>query len=240
MNWCTGMSSTAVTPRRLRCSMTGGEHSPEYVPRRCLGHVGVQRGDALDVGLVDDGLVPRGAGVAVVAPVEVRVRHDRLRDERRAVRRMLGAPPGASASPDLVGEHRVGPLDLAVERLGVGVHQQLVGVAEQRRWRDPRARAPGTRTGCPGCTPGHVAVVDEGADLGERDPLLGRRRRTGTARPARPPRRTARSWCRSRRSARRAETPVRARGPSGRVYGPACTRPVRAGAAVRRSRPPRR
>ena len=63
-NWCTGISSTAVTPscREVvdhRLARQAGVGAPLLV-----GHVGVAHGEALDVGLVDDRLVPRDAGAA--------------------------------------------------------------------------------------------------------------------------------------------------------------------------------
>ena len=57
-NWCTGISSTAVTPSVLRCSMIAGwpaRHTCRVGPRGCRGELG----HALDVGLVDHRLVVR-------------------------------------------------------------------------------------------------------------------------------------------------------------------------------------
>ncbi len=89
-----------------------------------LRHGRVQLGVALDVGLVQDGLVPRHVRPAVVAPGERRVDHAALGHELGAValveRRVLLAHD--------VAEQLRRPLDLADDGLGIRVQHQLVGV----------------------------------------------------------------------------------------------------------------
>ena len=89
-----------------------------------LGDVRVGHGEALDVRLVDDRLVVGRARVAVVLPVEERADHDRLHHVRGAVElvallRVL----------EVVAEQRLVPVGRTLDRLGVGVEQQLGGVA---------------------------------------------------------------------------------------------------------------
>ena len=143
---------------------------------------------------------------AVVAPVEVRVVHDRPGHERRAVvvvARVLVA--------EVVREARLVPVDLALDRLGVRVEQQLGRVAPLAALRLPRAVDPVAVA-----LPGRDRRAGRRASRTRRPPRGGtalrrRRRRTGTARLRRPPRRTARSWSRRRRRWRRGGRGVRAR-----------------------------
>ena len=132
-----------------------------------LGHVGVEHGHALDVGLVDDRLVQRRARVAVVVPVEVRVGDDGLGHERRAV--VVVAAVGVA---EVVREHGLVPLDLALERLGVGVEQQLgrvAAVAVLGRVGAVDAEAVALAR----ADVGEVAVPAEGRRLGQVDARLG-------------------------------------------------------------------
>src|SRR5690606_4992496 len=90
--------------------------------------LGVAGGEPLDVHLVDDGVVHGDVRMAVPFPVEVRVDDDRLGDVRAAVGvvgDVLFARP--------VRETRPVPVDVAVDGAGVGVDQQLVGIAAQAR-----------------------------------------------------------------------------------------------------------
>ncbi len=91
-NWCTGISSRAVTPSRVRCCDDRGVREAGVGAAEVLGHVGMQLGEALDVGLVDEGLVVRHVGPAVALPVEERVdddaeHHVRCRSRRRSASR---------------------------------------------------------------------------------------------------------------------------------------------------------
>src|SRR5919109_1454042 len=54
MNWCTGMSSTAVIPSRCRCAITAGWAIPAYV-RRAVAGVPLRGVGEL---VVEQGLVP--------------------------------------------------------------------------------------------------------------------------------------------------------------------------------------
>ena len=126
-NWWTGMSSTAVIPEGAEV-VDHDRVGQARVGALLLGwHARVAGGQALDVGLVDDGLVPRRARRAVVRPVEVGVRHDRLGHERSRI----GVVADSVVLAQLVRVDRRIPLDLAVDRLGVGVEEQLVGIAAQ-------------------------------------------------------------------------------------------------------------
>ena len=62
--WWIGSSSTAVTPSDLRCAIAalGGEAGVRAA--QVLAHAGMPLREALDVRLVDDGLVPRDARAA--------------------------------------------------------------------------------------------------------------------------------------------------------------------------------
>ena len=89
-----------------------------------LGDVGVADRRPLDVHLVDDGVVPRGAQRPVAVPVEERVDDDAAGDEGRrvVVVALVGVGPA-------VAEHGLVPVDLALDGLGVGVEQELGRVA---------------------------------------------------------------------------------------------------------------
>ena len=86
-NWCTGISSTAVTPSDLRCVDDRRVGDARVRAAQALGDVRVRLGQALDVRLVDHGLVVGRAGQPVVGPVEERVDHQRVRHVRRPSRR---------------------------------------------------------------------------------------------------------------------------------------------------------
>lgn len=81
--------------------------------------------EAFDVDFVDDGLVPGRPGMAVVAPVEVRVDDYRPGYEGGAVA-VVGRAIGVM---EPVGEHGLVPPDLALDGPGVRVQQQLGRVA---------------------------------------------------------------------------------------------------------------
>ena len=89
-----------------------------------VGDAGVGHRQALDVGLVDDALVVLVPRRAVVAPVEERVDHDR---EHGVAEGVVGVELLGLA--EAVGEQGLVAVDLAVDGLGVGVEQQLGGVA---------------------------------------------------------------------------------------------------------------
>ena len=177
------------------------------MPRSSRGMLGVAHREALDVHLVDHRLVPRDLEPAVVAPVEVRLTTtDALERVRRAVLAARSARPGRR----LVAEQRRVPVQTRRRARARTDRQQLVRVAAQAARRIPRA-VHAEAVALPGPDLGQVRVPDWPVPLVQLDARLARRRRTGTARPARRPRRTPRSWCRSRRRSRRAERSGRAR-----------------------------
>ena len=110
-------------------------------PALLVGDDRVLLGQPPDVRLVDDGLVVGGPRRPVQAPVEERGGHHRARDVRAGVG--VVAPVRV---PEVVGEHRLAPLDGAVDRLGVRVEQQLGRVAPLARRTGCTGRGPGTRT----------------------------------------------------------------------------------------------
>ncbi len=102
-----------------------------------LGEVRVQHRQALHVGLVDDRVVVLGARAPVVAPVEVRVDHDRGHRVRAGVEVVARV-----RLPERVAVHRLAPLDPPRHRARVGVEQQLRRVAAQPLLRGVRAVHP--------------------------------------------------------------------------------------------------
>ena len=106
-----------------------------------------------------------------------------------------------------VGQHVAGvPLQVTVDRLGVGVDEQLVGVEAV-----PLVRGVGpvhpVSVALAGRDTRDVAMPLERGLMAQLELGLGRRpRRTGTARPPRRSRRTARSSCRPRPRSHRGET----------------------------------
>ena len=159
-----------------------------------LGDVGVGGGEPLDVDLVDDRLVQRDVGRAVGAPVEVGADHHALGDVGGAVDVVA-----AGGVAEVVGEAGRVPVDAAVDRLGVGVEQQLVGVAALPGAGVPRTVDP-EAVALADADAGQVGVPAEAVDLGHGHPGLGAVgvEQAQLDRRPRPPR-TARSWCRCRR-----------------------------------------
>ena len=132
-----------------------------------VGDDRVLLGQAADVRLVDHGLVVGDARRPVQVPVEERVHHHRARDVRRGV----GVVPPVRV-PELVGEHRLAPGDLALDRLGVRVDQQLVRVAALPLGRVVRAVHP-VPVPLARADAGQVPVPDEPVHLVQVDPRLG-------------------------------------------------------------------
>ena len=143
----------------------GGVRQPGVGATQRFGHVRVEHGHALDVGLVDHRLVPRDRRASVLAPVEPGIHDDRARHVRGAVGGI-----GLVAERVVVGvpEHRWVPRQLAVQRLGVGIDEELGRVAAR-----PAARVVGTvdPEAVPLARPDvrQVAVPDEAGDLGQGD-----------------------------------------------------------------------
>ena len=122
----------------------------------------------------------------------------------------LSAVFGCVGVVEVVGEAGRVPVDLAVDRLGVRVEEQLGRVAPQALGRLPRSVHP-VAVALAGPDVGQVGVPAVPVDLGQLDAHLGlaslaRGRRAGTARRPRRRWRTARSWCPTRRRWRRAGT----------------------------------
>ena len=108
-----------VLDRRL-----GGQ--PGVAAPQPIGDVRVELGEALDVQLVDDRLVPGGPRRPVVAPGEGRIDHGRQRGIGCTVAVVEGQV--GLRVVELVAEQLVGPLHVAADRLGVRVEHHLVGV----------------------------------------------------------------------------------------------------------------
>ena len=90
-------------------------------PAHVLGDVGMARGEALDVRLVDHRVVPVGTRRPVLTPVEERVDDHRARHVGRAVAR-VGRPVRIAHR---IAEHALVPGQLARDRLGIRIEQQL-------------------------------------------------------------------------------------------------------------------
>ena len=205
-----------------------GDHvvpQPGVGPAQLLGDPVVQRGEALDVQLVDRGVAPAGADLAVVAPVEVVVHDDAAPDVRRGVAlvAVVEVVPARLVADGVVldvAEHgRVGD-ELAAHRARVGIQQQLVRVEPQPLVGAPRAVDPVAVALSDGYA-GHGAVPDPEAVLGQRVPGLDAPRRRRPRRRGTPTRRwprgsARRSWSTPRSTWRRGAscvpaTPRRAR-----------------------------
>lgn len=102
-----------------------------------LEHLRVGHRQALDVRLVDDGVVVLVAQRPVVAPVEVGVDDDR---EHRLAEVVLGVALGRVG--EVVGEQRLVVGDLTLDGLGVGSRSSLLGSQLGGRWRVERAEDP--------------------------------------------------------------------------------------------------
>ena len=165
--------------------------------------VGVQVGEALDVQLVDDRVGPRHPRRQVAAPGERVVDDDRAGDERR---RVLGVVRVDGAVLD----------EVALDRPGIGVDQQLGRVVEQPCATGRTGRRRGTRSAGPGRRRAGSRAT-RGRSTRPAGCASRARRRTGRPRPRWRSSTRGRSWCRRRPSGRRAGTgcPAR-RAPAGR------------------------
>ena len=150
-------------------------------PAELLGDPVVQRGEALHVQLVDRGVAPPGADLAVGAPVEVVVHDHAAGNVRRRVALVPGVRGGRRAEviPGLEAEDRRVGAEVPTHRAGVGIEEEL-GRLKRSPWsgsHGPSARNPYR---CPGSYAGHRAVPDPEALLGQRVAGLDGRRRRGT------------------------------------------------------------
>ncbi len=96
------------------------------MPRSSAGMPGMVDREALDVGLVDDGVVERRLRSLVVAPIEGLVDHHVLRHVRSRVR--VADLEVCLLGGEVVAEHLRAPVDVTLDRLGVGIEHQLGGV----------------------------------------------------------------------------------------------------------------
>ena len=165
-NWWTGISSIAVTPSLVRWLVIAGWARPAYVPRISSGTLGVQLGQALHVRLVDQALVVGDVEAPVALPVEERV------DDHAVLHVGGGVVVVAGVGvAEVVAEQRLVPVDRAGGGLGVGVEQQLVGVAAQPALWVVRA-VHAVAVALPRLHGRQVAVPDEPVDLGQLDARL--------------------------------------------------------------------
>ena len=167
---------------RRRWAIASSEARPGVGAAQVLAHARVALGEALDVDLVDDGLVP-GRRAAARSPSQSK-RGSTTTDFGMASASSLvvgsrsASSPSGSYGSDVAGV-RTGR---ALDRLGVGVDQQLVRVEAVALLGLPRAVDP-VAVALAGADAGQVAVPVERGALGHgRRASRGPRRRTGTAR----------------------------------------------------------
>src|SRR5688572_19953712 len=132
-----------------------------------LGHAAMLRREALDVELVDDRVVQRSVGTAIVAPLEEWIDDDRFRHEGRAVL-FIGWAIGIVV---VVPEHGLVPHDLAFNGVGVGIEQQLRRMAAQAVVYVVRAHHAVAIT-LARQNPGKIRMPDERISLDHRHRLL--------------------------------------------------------------------
>ena len=111
---------------------------PGVGPAQLGRNLGVALGEAPDVQFVDHRLVPGAAQLAVAHPVEEGLLDDAVRHEGRA----LHVVAHVRTLCEGIGMHRLVEADHAVERLGVGVEQELGRVAAVAACRLPGAVHP--------------------------------------------------------------------------------------------------
>ena len=99
-------------------------------------------GEALDVHLVDDHLVPRAPGPLVTLPIKRRIDHDRLGDRRRIVFLITHQISVILAGNRIRMDVGRRPVHGPVDRQRVRVDQQLVGVEPISVLRRPRPLHP--------------------------------------------------------------------------------------------------
>ena len=160
------MSSTAVMPRRGEVVHEGGMGDPAVGAPELLGHPRVPDRRAADVGLVDDRVGPAGAQRPVAVPVEERVHDHAAGHERRRV----GVVALLRVRPP-VPEHRFVPPDRSLDRLGVGIEEQLGGVAPQALVGRPRT-VDAVAVALAGLHVGQLDVPDIPRALGQLDVFL--------------------------------------------------------------------
>ncbi len=172
-----------------------------------LGYVRMRLAEPFHVRLVDDRAVQRGVGRAVVAPVERRVDHHALGDERHAVENRWSSFPAhrsdTGTSPRSSPTSRRPPW-----RTDRAAASRDCTTAPSRA---PRDRAPGNRSAAPAGRPASTRASTRPCFPADRRASAARPRRTGRARRAQPLPRTGRSSCPRRRRTHRGDTACLAR-----------------------------
>ena len=156
-------------PAEVRQRLLGCE--PGVLAAQVVAHARVQSREPLHVHLVDDGVGPRGRGRPVVLPVEVRVDHDALRNRVGVVLRVTDEVRVLGAARHVRKRVSAVPLHRPLDRLRVGVDQQLVRVEAVTRARIVRT-VDAVPVALPGPDAGNVAMPVERRALGQLDTPL--------------------------------------------------------------------
>src|SRR5260370_23367512 len=93
----------------------------------------MQRGHSLDVGFVDYEIFIGNRRLAIIAPIVSGIDHDTLRHRRRAVPQISTKRRAMRAAA--IPEHRIVPLERAIDRARIRIEHQLYGIQTM-----PRAR----------------------------------------------------------------------------------------------------
>src|SRR5260370_5893241 len=93
----------------------------------------MQRGHSLDVGFVDYEFFIGDRRLAIIAPIVSGIDHDTLGHRRRAVPQL--STKGRAMRAAAIPEHRIVPLERAIDRARIRIEQQLCGIETM-----PRAR----------------------------------------------------------------------------------------------------
>ena len=180
------------------------------------GHVGVGVAEALDVGLVDHRLVPRGAGMVIVAPVEVGVGHDAPWAWTGPSRCRPGGDRRSCRQPSDVGVDGLAPDRRRRRRLwrrGRGATWPGCSASPAR---GRRGRAPESRSAARAARLRDSRASSRRRPRGAGSGPRCRRPRTGRPRPPRPGTRRPKSW-----------SPARPRWPRGDTESPGSIRYMR-------------
>ena len=144
----------------------GGVADRGVGPADVLGNAGMQLREPLDVRLVEHRVVVAVARGAIFLPLEERIRHDRLHDMRGGVLRVA-----LLRVSERIREARGRPVDRPFVGLGVGIQQELAGIAAMavRRVVGP---VHAIAVALPGLGAREIGVPDERVLLGHRDARL--------------------------------------------------------------------
>lgn len=96
-----------------------------------LGYVGVQVGKTLDMGLIDNSLVPWDVGMSIIAPSEGGIND--------SAKRTMGSIVGSvdlevlveAVAIDVIREETVVPCEISANGFGIGIEEHLVAVESQ-------------------------------------------------------------------------------------------------------------